>query len=230
MNRNLIKYIAAAAMFIDHISAFFIPITTPLGVTMRVIGRLTAPTMCFFLAEGFHYTSSKKKYGTRLFIFAVISQFAYVFANSLSLQTPQFNMLFTLFLGFLILLAYEKISSTFLKTIVIFILIASSFFSDWGIIAPMWILSFHILRNEKGYKFTVFSLISIMHIIISTVNAIAGGFNWYAQLWQMGVFLFVPIMLCYNGRQGKNTKISKWFFYIFYPLHLYILGLIQNFA
>jgi len=39
---------------------------------LHVIGRLTAPIMWFFIAEGFHYTKNVKKYILRLFIAAGI--------------------------------------------------------------------------------------------------------------------------------------------------------------
>lgn len=228
MNRNQLKYIAVIAMLIDHISAFFVPITTPAGVIMRIIGRLTAPIMCFFLAEGFRYTASHKKYGIRLFIFVVISQFAYAFAHGISLLTPNFNMIFTLFLSFLILLSYEKIRNNIAKTAVIFILIIASQVSDWGIIAPLWVLSFYILHNDTNYKILSFSLISLLHIVINSFPAISGGYNWYGQLWQLGVFLFIPLLLLYNGKNGRKNMFSKWFFYIFYPLHLIVIGHIYN--
>ena len=46
----------------------------------------------------------------------------------------------------------------------------------------------------------------------------------------MGVILSIPILMLYNGKRGNNAKVNnfmKWFFYIYYPLHLVILGLIQ---
>lgn len=228
MNRNQLKYIAAAAMLVDHIAAFFVPIETPLGCVMRIIGRLTAPIMCLFLAEGFRYTSSKTKYGIRLFIFAVISQFAYVFAHGIRLLTPNFNMIFTLFLCFLVLLSYENIKNSIIKAAVIFILVGFSLFSDWGIIAPMWVLAFYVLHDDTQYKIITFSLVSLIHIIISIVSAITNGYNWYSQMWQIGVFLFIPLLILYNGKNGSKNMFSKWFFYIFYPLHLLAIGQINN--
>ena len=71
MNRNFLKYIAVAAMLCDHIALVFVGMNNPVGVAMRVFGRLTAPLMCYFLVEGFVHTRSKKKYGIRLFIFAI---------------------------------------------------------------------------------------------------------------------------------------------------------------
>lgn len=210
-------------MIIDHISAFFIPVTAPLGLIMRIIGRITAPVMCYFVAEGFCYTSSHKKYGTRLFIFAVISQFAFCFAHGIR---NRFNMIFTLFFSFLILLIYENCKNEILKIISILLIISATYFCDWGIIAPMWVLSFHILRKNRAEKLLGFSLIALLHILMSTVNAILSGGEWYSQLWQAGVFIFIPLLLLYNGNSGAKSFFSKWFFYIIYPLHLLIIALV----
>ena len=80
LNRNLLKYIAIIAMVLDHVAFLFIPPFSLSYQICRFIGKLTAPIMCYFLAEGYNYTSSKVKYGTRLLIFAIISQFAFSLA------------------------------------------------------------------------------------------------------------------------------------------------------
>lgn len=228
MNRNSIKYLAAAAMLIDHIAAFLLQSESILYMVFRTAGRLTAPIMSFFLAEGFRYTSSKKKYGIRLFLFAVISQIPYVIANGYAILTPQFNMIFTLLLSFTILLAYENIKNSLTRTLVICILIATSIFSDWGIIAPLWILTFYILQNDEKRRLIAFSVVSVMHVILCFSAVIAASKPLYSQLWQFGVFLFIPILLLYNKKSRKTSSFSKWFFYIFYPLHLAIFALLEN--
>ena len=225
MNRNQIKYIAAIAMLIDHIAAFLLPAESILFFIFRTIGRLTAPIMCLFLAEGFRHTSSQKKYEIRLFIFAVISQLPYAFANGIPILSVKFNVVFTLFISFLILLAYENIQNNIVKTAAITFLVAASAFADWGIIAPLWTLTFHILYDDKKRKITAYAVISFMHIIMCISAVIATGSLWHSQLWQFGVFLFIPVFLLYNNKSGKKNIFSKWFFYIFYPLHLCILGI-----
>lgn len=225
MSRSTLKYIAIIAMTLDHISAFFLPIDTPLGCAMRITGRITAPVMCYFLAEGFRYTSSRQKYGIRLAVCAVISQAAYSFAHSG--EGFELNMLFTLLIGFLMLCAYEEIKNTALKCTAIMLLLTASYFCDWGIIAPLWILAFRILRDDKKMLFTAFSLISLMHITLNTMACIAAGIPWYSQLWQAGVFLFIPLILLCNGKKGRGGFFSKWFFYAYYPLHLAIIGAVN---
>ena len=35
------------------------------------------------------------------------------------------------------------------------------------------------------------------------------------------------IVYCYNGKGGSKSAFNKWFFYVFYPLHLIILGILK---
>ena len=47
---------------------------------------------------------------------------------------------------------------------------------------------------------------------------------------QMAVILAIPIIMTYNGKRSRSQKINKimkYGFYIYYPLHLFIIGLIQ---
>ena len=224
-NRNQLKYIAIIAMIIDHIGYFFIPITNPIGFLSRFIGRLTAPIMCYFLAEGFFYTSSKLKYGIRLFIFSIISQIAFYCA----VRTMKFNMIFNLFICFLMLLSYEKIENKFVKWTVILFLIYLSYFCDWGIIAPLYVLFFYIFRNKKGKQINSFYIITTLLIIKDIIYCVIMGLYWYSRLWKLGLFLFIPVICKYNGENGKNNKFNKWFFYIFYPLQFFIFALIKEF-
>ena len=50
----------------------------------------------------------------------------------------------------------------------------------------------------------------------------------YSQVWQIGVILFVPIIYLYNGKPGNKSTFNKWFFYLFYPLHLVVIGIIRS--
>ena len=47
---------------------------------------------------------------------------------------------------------------------------------------------------------------------------------------QMAVVLAIPILARYNGERGKSAtvnKIMKWVFYLYYPVHLLIIGIIS---
>ena len=81
-NANQLKIIAILAMTADHLVSVIFPNYPKdwwiLGI--HILGRLTAPIMWFFIAEGYFYTKNLKKYAGRLFFFALISHFAYNFA------------------------------------------------------------------------------------------------------------------------------------------------------
>ncbi|MCL1823450.1 MAG: conjugal transfer protein TraX [Oscillospiraceae bacterium] len=222
LNRNALKYTAIFAMLLDHTAYFFRDFPV-LYFIMHFIGRLTAPIMCFFIAEGFYYTRSKLQYGLRLGVFALISQFAYIFYNTGTIFTPYFfiywNVIFTFFVGFLVLLAYEKIRNKPVKFAVIALLCAASFIGDWMLIAPLWILFFYIFRTDNFKKFTAYG-------IIAAITA-AVGIVWWSEITQVGVFMAIPVLLLYNGQKGGASPVHKWIFYIFYPLHLILIALVE---
>lgn len=231
MNRNALKYIAIIAMIFDHTAVFLLNKYDVAYSICRTVGRLTAPVMCFFIAEGFHYTHSKLKYGTRLCIFALISQLAYTFANCSTLITWQlisdWNVIFTFLIGFLILLCYDKISNRLLKWLAIILLCIVSFMGDWGVIAPLWILFFYIFRNNKVRKNIFFCLVAAIEIAYDIYFMFAHGTPLQYGLWHFGLFLVVPLLLTYNGEKGNSSKFNKWIFYIFYPLQFIVFGLIK---
>ncbi|MBU5314920.1 conjugal transfer protein TraX [Clostridium bornimense] len=227
MDRQTLKYIAVIAMIIDHIAMCFISISNPLYGIFRFIGRITAPIMCYFLVEGFQHTSSKKKYFIRLFVFALISQVPYVFCHYNKLVALEFNMIFNLFLCFCILLSYTKIRNSVLKVLSIIFLMMLSLFCDWSIIAPLWVLMFYIYKDSFNKKMISFSIIAMIEVSLVVIFCIINKFPWYRELWQVGVYLSIPFIYLYNGKGGKNTFCNRWFFYIVYPLHLFLFGLIR---
>ena len=84
LDANQLKLIAIVAMTVDHIAWLLFPgyAAGAVPIVMHIIGRITCPVMCFFIAEGFHYTRDRKKYALRLFMLAVVSHFAYMLASN----------------------------------------------------------------------------------------------------------------------------------------------------
>lgn len=228
LNRTQLKYIAVFAMLIDHIGMMFIPVTTPLGSACRIFGRLTAPIMCLFLAEGYRHTRSKKKYALRLLVFALISQPFYAFAHGNAIYDADFNMIFTLFLCFLTLLCFDKIENTFMKLASVVAIVYVSKYGDWGITAPLWVLGFYSFRDNRKKMAVYFSAVALFWIFRATYNCINMGYYWYGEFCQLGLFLFPVLLFSYNGEKGTSSRFSKWFFYLFYPIHLFVLTVIKN--
>lgn len=241
LNSNALKMIAIIAMTIDHIAWLVFPDYPHevLPVILHIIGRLTCPIMCYFIAEGYHYTKNIRKYTCRLFVFAVISHFAYIFASADFVDWKSFipfyygnilnqtSVIWPLAWGLVMLriVNSEKIPKQWVKTVLILLICLVTFPSDWSCIASLCILAF---GTNRGKLRTQSMWLIIYVAIYATVYCFA--IDWVYGLVQMGVVLAIPFIKLYNGERGKNprvNKIMKWFFYIYYPLHLAILGTIQ---
>lgn len=59
MTGNKLKLIACVAMLFDHIAWAFLPLGG-VGDFMHLFGRITAPIMCYFIAEGYFNTHDLK--------------------------------------------------------------------------------------------------------------------------------------------------------------------------
>lgn len=241
LNSNALKMIAIIAMTIDHIAWLVFPDYPHevLPVILHIIGRLTCPIMCYFIAEGYHYTKNIRKYTCRLFVFAVISHFAYIFASADFVDWKSFipfyygnilnqtSVIWPLAWGLVMLriVNSEKIPKQWVKIALILLICLVTFPSDWSCIASLCILAF---GTNRGKLKTQSMWLIIYVAIYATVYCFA--IDWVYGLVQMGVVLAIPFIKLYNGKRGKNprvNKIMKWFFYIYYPLHLAILGTIQ---
>lgn len=241
LNSNAIKLIAIAAMTIDHIAWAAFPgyPKETLPLLMHLIGRLTCPIMCYFIAEGYHYTRDINKYTARLFLFAVISHFAYIFASmdfdGWRSFVPFYNgnllnqtsVMWSLAWGLVMLRIAnsDRIKGEPLRVLLIILACVVSFPSDWSCIAALCILAFGTNRG----KFKTQMLWMIFYVAIYAVVYFFAIDKVYGVL-QMGVILSMPVIRLYNGERGKNAafnKLMKWFFYIYYPLHLLIIGLVQ---
>ena len=231
LNSNHLKIIAIIAMTIDHFTDLFYPSfpAEPLPIALHIIGRLTAPIMWFFIAEGYHYTHDVKKYMLRLGIFAVISHFAYCFAFGIPpvpFSTGIFNqtsVMYPLFIAVVVLWLQdtELKMNSFLKHLIIFVLVWSAFPADWSCIAVLSISGIYRNRGNLNKQMSSMVIWVVLYAVVSFffVNKVFG-------VLQIFVFLVYPLLKQYNGERGK-AKWTKWLFYIYYPAHLVILGILR---
>ena len=230
LSANALKTIAIIAMTIDHTAWTVWPDKERVWYIMlfHIIGRITAPVMWFFVAEGCHYTHDRKRYLVRLFVFAVISHFAYCFAFGMD-YIPKANALFDstsviwgLFLGALsVFILEEKRIAMWLRIMLAFLMCALGFASDWSsaaVLAPIL-----LYRNRGDFRrqsidiiFCSFLYAAYYFVFHDTVYGVL----------QMFTFLSLFPLSVYNGERGK-WKGMKWFFYLYYPGHMFILGLVR---
>jgi TraX protein. len=233
-NRDIIKFIAMLAMSLNHIASIFMKRGLFITEVFIDIGYLTAITMCYFLVEGYYYTHSKKKYGLRLAIFAMISELPYclAFTRESTLSFCGFNMMVTLLICFFILVINDRISNHFLKGFMIFLMFFISIFSDWPLFAPLFTLLFIWAKDyQKRLKiaFLIAMLLFGLFSFIEYIEFLPLHLNLLYSLGRMcGIAIGgILVVYLYNGKPGSKSDFSKWFFYWFYPLHLFTLGIMR---
>lgn len=228
---NTVKWIAIAAMLIDHIAWAFVPTYSLLGQVMHVIGRITGPTMCFFIAEGYAHTHDVKKYLLRLGVFAVIAQEPYQLfeRGTFGLRIDQcgFSVIFTLFCSLLAVLAWDRVKNQTLKSLALTGLMLVSCLGDWMLFDVIFSLIFWTNRGDFRAQAQNFAFAATGMVLLMTLMDLLAGEAVTGELFQFGVLLCLPILSRYDGRRG-GRKSSKWDFYIFYPAHLLIIGLIAH--
>ncbi len=186
---------------------------------MRNIGRIAFPIYCFLLVEGFQRTRNEMKYAARLAAFALVSEIPFDLAFNSTIYAFEYqNVFFTLLLGLLAMIEMDTVGKhqwsekQFVQRTVVGLLDAGGILicaktadflnTDYHSIGVLCIIALYLLRKWK------------------LPQAIVGALSFS---WEFPASLaFAPIYF-YNGKRGLKMK---YFFYVFYPLHLLILYLI----
>jgi len=219
LSGSMLKLIAVISMLIDHVGAHLTPqfltvlqigdYTLTLQTLMRVIGRLAFPIFAFLLVEGFLHTRSRLRYGLSLFICALISEIPWDLVQSGHLLYQGQNVFFTLLLGYLALCGMDWLrKKPVLPFLVLlaFALLTLVVQADYGV---------------KGYAFILLLYALRKHEVFRPLTSFLLSRHWAVMC------AFLPISL-YNGKRGFIKSVGlKYAFYLFYPVHLFVIYLIK---
>jgi hypothetical protein len=232
INRDIIKYVAMITMLLNHMACIFLVSGTFLYEILNSIGYFTGTVMIYFLVEGYYHTKSRKKYFGRLLLFALISQIPYFFA--FTENGGRLNMMFSLCICYFLIRGLDKCPGLGEKILVFVIAFIMSFFCDWPLLAPIFTLTFFLGNGNKKKLQLAFGLNIICFWIFEFLDKKEIMSLNEAMLYSLLSIVGVGIAaLCilhfYNGKRAEHGKnFSKWFFYIFYPTHLLILGIVER--
>ena len=205
MTWNVLKWVAIAAMLIDHTAAVLGGWLPPLcSGLMRDVGRIAFPIFAYGIAQGCVYTHSARRYLGRLLLFALISEVPYQLALGQPLP-PRFattNVFFTLFAGAACcqIVKFCKSKGPYL----------------------FW-------ESKPARIIALGSVVALIYIVVSHFQGFGMPLYWIYAPENVGSMvretLFalagVGLIALYNGQPG--SKKGKWAFYIFYPAHLLAL-------
>ena len=220
-NGAQLKYIAFLSMLIDHTNnALIIPMLNGERLLLHVsnlfsvLGRIAFPVFIFFIVEGFFKTSSRKRYLITLLAFGMISEVPFDMFTSKTFFSPYWNnMMFTLALCLITIWMIdslkEKISNKIVWHIVSIVVVA--------------ICSAVAMALSLDYDYHAIIVAYLFYIFYDrpVLGAVLGYLSIIKELYS---FFGFGIVLTYNRERGRQYK---WFNYLFYPLHILILGMLR---
>ena len=241
-----LKFIAVLAMTVDHIAYAFVPDGTVPAIVMHIIGRITGPVMFYAAVEGFHRTRDIDRYLLRLAVFAAVSWFPFLYFRyggipaDMPLMRP--NVIYTIFLGVLAvrIRRSERLRSPVLKILLISVLVILCVPADWGCTGILMILVLDFFYGDFRQQAFAYCLLVLCEMDVLTLVTspffhlfYEGRFSidpdyFRYTIENVGAFLPMALLSRYRGRRGGRSVFSKWFFYLYYPLHLLVLGFLQT--
>ena len=246
LSTTTLKWIAVVTMLIDHIGAILVwSYYLNCGYShdvyiaylwLRRIGRIAFPIFCFVLVEGFTHTHSRPKYALRLLLFAIVSEIPYDFAlhDANFSYTEDLNIMFTLLLAFLAMWLVDALTNLACAGVKKLArrdeVGKAAYFVVNTVIAVAVMLPCAYLAAALDMSYHAYGIYLIFGMYIGRnfrplmfVLGIAATI-WYNGAIQMYAIMGLTILLFYSGKKGRGMK---YFFYLFYPLHLLLLGALE---
>ena len=219
-----LKYIAFLSMLIDHVNkALIYPLLTENGFlryvsdVFDILGRVAFPLFMFFLVEGFFKTGNRFKYLLNLIVFGIISEIPFdLFQSAVLFQPNSNNVMFTLALALVMIWVIDelKVPKSYIIPPVLWFPVSIIIVITTCLLSMIWGLDYEYHGILIAYFFYIFRNNPILSII-------GGYLSIFKTPWAL---LGFGLTLTYNGKRGKQNKILN---YLFYPVHLLILGLLR---
>lgn len=203
-NTNFIKLIAIITMTIDHIGYVFFPDI----LIFRIIGRIAFPLFVYSMMIGYFRTKDLSKYIVRLLIIGIISQFPY----SLLFNVYRPNVMFTLIFTLLYYYTLDK-KKWWIMPILVLIPFALNF--EYSLIYLFLVPIFYYFRNN-GLLLSISFILFYLNYLIYPVDSFS--------IATFFTILCLPFILI---NTDITIKINKYFFYLYYPIHIIILLIVK---
>ena len=231
LSGNALKILAAIFMVIDHVGLMFFSDL----IIFRIIGRLAFPIFAFMISEGAKYTKNKLRYFLLMFSLAAVCQIVYYFFDDGSLYMC---ILVTFSLSILLIYALQwakkcllsDSSKTWEKIVapLSFILLSTAIYFlngvveiDYGfagILVPVFASLFDFRGTDAPEVLKKLDTVPLRVLCLGVGLLILALESIEIQFYSLLACLF---LLLYSGERGKYKM--KYFFYLFYPLHLVVL-------
>jgi hypothetical protein len=216
---------------------------------LRYIGRLAFPIFAFLIAQGYIHTINLPRYLGRLLGLAIITDFPYQFMRKGDWTWDPFeNVIWTFIIALIVihLLDISKkklsLSQTWLLGVPLFIAsywLAGELSTDYYGLGVTTVVGFYLFRgNSRAAKLKQVGLLVLVNIILANIHRLhfitldTFPLYWEKYGWELispqyYALLSLPIIWLYSGKAGYQSKSLKTFNYLFYPLHMVVIGVVK---
>ncbi|MGE4213977.1 MAG: TraX family protein [Anaerotignaceae bacterium] len=202
-NRNdILKVIGLLSMTFDHIGMLLFPHI----FWFRIVGRIAFPLFAYHIAIGVKHTKSVEKYALRVLIFACLTQPIYTLAVGRGL-----NIMFDLFIGIVVLGLLRQNKKKY-----------------WALASAVALAWAMVNKGYGGYGTACMVVFYYMEEYVKLASAFFVAISVVAAFFspnyvQGFAVLALPFILL---KTDLRVKIPKYFFYLYYPLHLLIIHVV----
>lgn len=194
------------------------------------IGRMAFPIFCFFLVEGFLHTKHLKKYVFHLLLFAIISEPVYDLAfYGTGFTMEEQNVLFELLLCLVMMILQQRILQMEGRVkwlFALFIAICAGYMAevlhlDGGLFGVALVSVFYLFSGKRVTRVFAAALV----IIAASCYRVGGGFEFsFSNVLDVCVAMELVSLVLLNFYNHTRGFGWKYFFYLFYPLHLLLFS------
>mgnify|MGYP000158862828 CR=1 FL=1 len=230
LNGWQIKLLITSLMILNHLQFGYHFVSPKFQDIFWLISRCVAPMFAFFVVEGIFYTKNLKKYLLHILIWTIIVTIGNTLIQNLLTTystninesdlyylAVRTNICFTLLLGALCISFYlwskdKKSGLRITYQILAVIFFTVGIFLEWGLVLlPFMVITYYFKSNIKR-KIQGYALIEVISIV-------------YRH--EFLFFTVFPLIALYNGKRGPKNLFTKYFFYAFYPIHLWIIAILN---
>lgn len=221
--------LAMGSMLCDHLWGTIVPGSD----FLTCVGRISFPIFAFMIVEGYFHTRNLKKYVLRLLVFALISEIPFNLALGSRIFYPVHQNVLWSFLISIGLIRWNesvKTGKLWLRACVAVLsvlvgslagLVTMVDFLHAGILT---VLAFYFFRGRQWWQYPA-QFLCLWYINTELLGGLIYEFPLFSIHQQsLALLALIPIWL-YRGRQGHHSQAFQYGCYLFYPLHLLILGL-----
>lgn len=240
----VLRSLAMLLMLIDHVGLTFFPE----HMWLRYVGRLAFPIFAFLLVEGFVHTRNLPRYLGRLLLLAVVTDIPYQLMSTRTwFYQPFRNVVWTFLVALVAIWAMEQVKQH-LKGWVnllpqvgiawIAYWLANLMQTDYHGLGVLMVLGFYWFRgNSWSKRAGQAGVMIVVNVLLFNLDTFAsfGYENLFYYFTVFGMQIFspqlhalwsLPLIWLYREKDQRPSSFMRVFQYVFYPAHMFLLGLL----